>query len=176
MDAAFVFLTVLRKQPLFRVVAKVKSAYALHQNSFYIGKWWVIVHLEGKGRPKTQGPLRRGSLWLPWAWVRDTKRKLRFLANQPSGYFLLLVFFWGGVSSDGVLAGSLRKLKRDFRALGQLIKGVGAQTVFSSILLFAGNGEGRDRKCQLGGWAQRVVVKACVPAAVLREGYYLLWL
>jgi len=43
---------------------------------------------------------------------------------------------------------SLRAIKRDFRALGQLVKGSGTQVVFSSIPPLAGNDEGRNRKSQ----------------------------
>ena len=41
-----------------------------------------------------------------------------------------------------------KAIKRDFRALGQLVKGSGAQVVFSSILPVAENDEGRNRKSQ----------------------------
>lgn len=40
-----------------------------------------------------QDSLRRGIFCPPWAWVRDLKRKLPFLV-WPSGYFLLLGFFF----------------------------------------------------------------------------------
>jgi len=39
-------------------------------------------------------------------------------------------------------------IKRDFRALGQLVKRSGAQVVFSSILPVAGNNEERNKKSQ----------------------------
>ena len=72
------------------------------------------------------------------------KRKLPTLV-WPSDYYPLLIF---QVGSDEVATRSLRAIKRDFRALGQLVKGSGAQVVFSSILPVAGNGEGRNRKSQ----------------------------
>jgi len=41
-----------------------------------------------------------------------------------------------------------RAIRRDFRALGQLLKVSESQVVFSSALPFAGNDEGRNRKTQ----------------------------
>lgn len=50
--------------------------------------------LKGREGPKCrQGPLHREVCCPPWAWVRDLKRKLPFLV-WPSGYFLLLGFFF----------------------------------------------------------------------------------
>jgi len=43
---------------------------------------------------------------------------------------------------------SLRAIKSDFRALGQLVKGSGAQLVFFSVPPVAGNDEGRNRNTQ----------------------------
>jgi len=40
-------------------------------------------------------------------------------------------------------------IKRDFRALGQPVKGSGTQAVFFSILPVAGNDEGKNKQTQL---------------------------
>jgi len=73
------------------------------------------------------------------------ERKLPALV-QPSDYYPLVIF---QVGSDEVATRSPRTIKRDFRTLGQLVKGSGAQAVFSSILPLSGNDEGRNRKSQL---------------------------
>jgi len=59
---------------------------------------------------------------------------------------LLLPFY---VGSSEVAIRSPRVIKRDFRALGRLVKGSGAQVVFFFILPAAGNNVGRNRKTQL---------------------------
>ena len=51
-------------------------------------------------------------------------------------------------------------IKRDFRALGQLVEGLGAQVVFSSIPTVAGKDTERSRKTPLintwlRGWCHR---------------------
>ena len=52
-----------------------------------------------------------------------------------------------------------RPIERDFRALGQLGRGSGAQVVFSSVLPVAGSDTGRNSRTQsvntwLRGWCQ----------------------
>jgi len=44
---------------------------------------------------------------------------------------------------------SPKAIKRDFRALGRLVEGSGAQVVFSSIPSVAGKNTERDRKTHL---------------------------
>jgi len=61
-----------------------------------------------------------------------------------SSYYPLPIF---QVGRDKV-ATSPREMKRDFRTLGILDKGSGAQAVFSSVLPAAGNDEGRNGKSQ----------------------------
>jgi len=79
------------------------------------------------------------------------KRKLPTLV-WPLDYYTLLIF---QVGSSEVAARSLRAIKRDFRALGQLVKGSGALVVFCSIPPVAGNNEGRRRKSQqINTWLQ----------------------
>jgi len=65
---------------------------------------------------------------------------------QPSDYYPLLVMQAGG---DEIVERSPKFIKRDFRALGQLVEGSGAQVVFSSILSLAGNNSERGRKTHL---------------------------
>ena len=83
----------------------------------------------------TEGPICRPDPYhrevccLPGAWVRDIKRKVTALV-QPSDYYLLLVFQAG---NNEVVERSLQSLKKDFKALGWLIEGLGAQVMFSSI-------------------------------------------
>jgi len=50
------------------------------------------------------------------------------------------------VDSDEIEERRPKAVKRDFRALGQLVEGSGAQVVFSSILSVAGKNTERDRK------------------------------
>jgi len=67
--------------------------------------------------------------------VRDITRKLPSLV-QPSDYHPLLLFHLGG---DEVAVHSPRMIKRDFRALGHLVRESGAQVIFSSLLSVAGS-------------------------------------
>jgi len=87
-------------------------------------------------------PLLRKVCCLPGAWVNDVKRKLPTLV-QCSDYYPLFIF---QVGSGEVATSSPRAIKRDFRALGQLVKVSGAQAVLSSIFPVAGNDERRDRR------------------------------
>lgn len=65
---------------------------------------------------------------------------------------LSFFFFFFNVGNDEAAVRSketARTIKRDCRSLRQLVKSSGAQVVFSSILLVAGNGIGRNRQTQL---------------------------
>jgi len=53
------------------------------------------------------------------------------------------------VSRDETAERSPKAIKRDFRALGRLVEGSGAQVVFSSIPSLAGNSTERGRKTHL---------------------------
>uniref|UniRef100_R7VVZ9 Uncharacterized protein n=1 Tax=Columba livia TaxID=8932 RepID=R7VVZ9_COLLI len=79
-------------------------------------------------------PLLREVWCLPGARVKDMKRKLPVL-ERPSDYFPLLIF---QVGSNETAIGNPKAIIRDFRALGGLVKGSGAQVVFSSAPLVAG--------------------------------------
>ncbi|XP_066848127.1 uncharacterized protein [Anser cygnoides] len=88
----------------------------------------------------TEGPMCRPDpthsevCCLPGARVRDLAKKVKCLV-QPTGYYPLLVFQAG---NDEVTMRSPRAIKRDFRALGRLLKGSGAQVVFASVLPIGG--------------------------------------
>ncbi|KFQ60646.1 hypothetical protein N334_01172, partial [Pelecanus crispus] len=108
---------------------------------------------------ETEGPIcrpdpsHREVCCLPGAQVRDITKKLPDLV-RPSNYYPLLVV---QVGSDEITERSPKAIKRDFRALGQLVAGSGAQIVFSSILSMAGKNAERNRKTHLinkglGGW------------------------
>ncbi|KGL92731.1 hypothetical protein N301_10736, partial [Charadrius vociferus] len=89
-------------------------------------------------------PLYREVCCLPGARVRDVKRKLPSLVRQ-SDYYPLLVF---QIGSDDVVRRTPRAMKKDFRALGRLVKGSGAQVLFSSVPPVAGNDEEVNWKSQ----------------------------
>ena len=73
--------------------------------------------------------IRREVCCLPGEQVRDISRKLLSL-NHPSDYYPLLIVQAG---SAEVAERSLRVIKKDFRGLGQMVEGLGAQVVFSSL-------------------------------------------
>jgi len=53
------------------------------------------------------------------------------------------------VGRDEIMERSPKAIKRDFRALGQLVEGSGAQVVFSSVPSMAGKSKERGRKTHL---------------------------
>uniref|UniRef100_A0A8B9DT06 Uncharacterized protein n=1 Tax=Anser cygnoides TaxID=8845 RepID=A0A8B9DT06_ANSCY len=79
-------------------------------------------------------PTHREVCCLPGARVRDFAKKVKRLV-QPTDYYPLLVFQAG---NDEVATRSPRAIKRDFRALGRLLKRSGAQVVFASVLPIGG--------------------------------------
>ena len=81
---------------------------------------------------------------LPGAWVKDLIAKLPTLV-RPQDYYPLLIF---QVGSNNITRRSPKVMKRDFRALGKLVKGSGAQVVFFSIPSVAGMGEEDYRRTQ----------------------------
>ena len=108
---------------------------------------WVIVVgdslLRGAEGPICPpDPLHREVCCLPGARVRDVLDKLPDLVNS-SDYYPLLVF---QVGSDEVGRRSPKSIKRDFRALGQRLKGSGTQVMFSSIPSVAIMNEEINRK------------------------------
>ncbi|GAB0181413.1 hypothetical protein GRJ2_000606600 [Grus japonensis] len=110
----------------------------------------------------TEGPmcqtdhLLREVCCLPGTWVKDITRKFPSLV-QPSDYCPLLLFH---VSADEATMLSPRVIKRDFGALGQLVRESGAQVIFISLLPVAGSNVGRNRRTQsintwLHGWCHQ---------------------
>ncbi|XP_068023760.1 uncharacterized protein [Melanerpes formicivorus] len=110
----------------------------------------------------TEGPIccpdpsHREVCSLPGAWVRDIARRLPKLI-QPSDYHPLLVIQAG---SDEIDRKGTRAIKKEFRALGQLIDGAGAQVVFCSVPSVAGeyterNGRTHTINNWLRGWCQQ---------------------
>jgi len=84
----------------------------------------------------TEGPIcwadpsLREVCCLPGARVKDIARKLPRLV-RPSDYYPLLLFH---VGADKVAVNSPKAIKKEFKALGRLVKESGAQVIFSSLL------------------------------------------
>jgi len=99
----------------------------------------------------TEGPIcrpdpsHRDVCCLPGAWVRDVARKLPGLV-RPSAYYPFLVM---QVDGDEITERSPKAIKRDFRALGQLVEGSGEKVVFFSIPSVAGKSTERGWKTHL---------------------------
>ena len=74
-------------------------------------------------------PSHREGCCLPGARIRDITRKLPKLVRSVDYFPLLIV----QVGSDEISSRSLQTMKRDFRCLGCLVQGVGAQVIFCSI-------------------------------------------
>ena len=96
-------------------------------------------------------PLHREVCCLPGAHVKDLTAKVPALV-RPKDYYPLLVF---QVSSDDITRKSPKAMKRDFRSLGKVIRGLGAQIVFSSIPSGGGMEEKEYRRTQqMNLWLQ----------------------
>ncbi|XP_068782230.1 uncharacterized protein [Struthio camelus] len=105
----------------------------------------------------TEAPICRPDLLsrevccLPGARIRDVMERLPRLVHA-SDYYPLLIFHVG--AND--MKGKLETIKRDFRALGMVVKGLGAQVVFSSILPVRGKDRRRSRRIfQVNSWLRR---------------------
>ena len=75
---------------------------------------------------------------LPGARVRDVARNITHLV-KPSDYYDIMILLYYPllffhIGNDEVGKISSWAIKRDFRALGRLLKGSGAQVLFSSVL------------------------------------------
>ena len=110
----------------------------------------------------TEGPICRADpplrevCCLPRARVKDIARKLSRLV-RPSDYYPLLLFH---VGADEVAVSSPRVIKKEFKALGRLVKESGAQVIFSSLLPVVGRDVERHRQTQsintwLRDWCHR---------------------
>ncbi|KFV62420.1 hypothetical protein N307_01705, partial [Dryobates pubescens] len=110
----------------------------------------------------TEGPIchpepsHREVCSLPGAWVRDITRRIPKII-QPSDYYPLLVIQAG---SDEIDKKGTRAIKKEFKALGQLIDGAGAQEVFCSVPSVSGMYTERNERTHtinnwLRGWCQQ---------------------
>jgi len=110
----------------------------------------------------TEGPICRADpplrevCCLPGAGVKDIAGKLPRLV-RPSDYYPLLLFH---VGADKVAVSSPKAIKKEFKALGWLVKESGAQVIFSSLLPVVGRDVERHRQTQsintwLRGWCHR---------------------
>ncbi|XP_068011472.1 uncharacterized protein [Melanerpes formicivorus] len=110
----------------------------------------------------TEGPIcrpdpsHREVCSLPGAGVRDIAKRFPELI-QPTDYYPLMVIQAG---SDEIDRKGTRIIKKEFRALGQLIDGAGAQVVFCSIPSVSGvyterNGRTHTINNWLRAWCQR---------------------
>ncbi|KAJ7408371.1 hypothetical protein BTVI_59779 [Pitangus sulphuratus] len=81
---------------------------------------------------------------LPGVQIRDVIRRL-MSSVQPSDYYLLLLFHMG---TNDIATRRPRSIKRDFRALGRMLKDSGEEVVFPSILPVMGRINGRNRHAQ----------------------------
>ncbi|GAB0209138.1 hypothetical protein GRJ2_003379500 [Grus japonensis] len=109
----------------------------------------------------TEGPICRADpplgevCCLPGAHVKDIARKLPSLV-QPSDYYPLLLLH---VGEDEAETCTTEAIKRDFGLLGQSLKDLGVQVIFSSLLPVEGSNGGWNRRTQsinawLRGWCQ----------------------
>ncbi|KFR02209.1 hypothetical protein Y956_05133, partial [Nipponia nippon] len=121
-----------------------------------------VIVIGNSLRRGTEGPICRPDpshgevCCLPGARIRDITRKLPRLVKASHYYPLVVV----QVGSDVVAERRTKTIKRDFRELGRLLEGSGAQAVFSSIPSVAGRHTERNRKTQLintwlRGWCQQ---------------------
>lgn len=78
--------------------------------------------------------LSRKVCCLPRTWIRDVTEKLLSVV-KPTDCHPLLVFH---VGTGDIASSSLGSSKRQYRALGEVVKGFGAQAVFSSNLQVKG--------------------------------------
>jgi len=101
-----------------------------------------------KGLIFCSDPSHREVCCLPGVWVRDVARNISCLI-KPSNYYPLLVFHIG---NEEVGKRSTRVIKRDFRALGKLLKGSGVQAVFSSVLSVDDWDPYKNRRVDILSW------------------------
>ena len=85
------------------------------------------------------------------AHIRDITERLPNLA-QSTDYYPLLLFHMG---TDDTARSSLRRIRIDYRALGEMAKDSVAQVVFLSVLMIKGKGFERDRRIwKIKKWLQ----------------------
>uniref|UniRef100_A0A8B9I413 Uncharacterized protein n=1 Tax=Anser brachyrhynchus TaxID=132585 RepID=A0A8B9I413_9AVES len=106
--------------------------------------------LRGTERPICRvDPYHREVCSLPRAKIMDITRTFPSLVCS-TDYYPLLIFQTGGEEAASC---SLRGMKKDFKALGWLVKESGAQVIFSSLLPFWGDDVGWNRRIQfINAW------------------------
>ncbi|RMC00755.1 hypothetical protein DUI87_22438 [Hirundo rustica rustica] len=99
----------------------------------------------------TEGPVCRPDpsyrevCCLPRVWVQNITERLPGLI-QPSDYYPLLIL---QASSDEIEKRSVQAIKRDFRALGQVVDKTEAQVVFCSVPLVVEKNDERNRRTHI---------------------------
>ena len=106
--------------PCFAATVRNKTR-AVIQDSLLRGTEGPIFHSD---------PSHRELCCLAGARVRDVARNITHLV-KPFDYYPLLVFH---IENEEVGKRSSQAIKRDFRALGRLLKGSGAQVVSSQLV------------------------------------------
>lgn len=100
--------------PCITTTIRKKRRVVIIGNSLLRGTEDLVCHSD---------PSHREVCCLPEAWVRDVGRNITCLV-KPSDYYPLLVFHIGNEEVGKI---SSWAIKMDFRALGRLLKGSGAQ-------------------------------------------------
>ncbi|RMC19378.1 hypothetical protein DUI87_03988 [Hirundo rustica rustica] len=124
----------------------------------------------------TEGPLcrldpsHRAVCCLPGARVQNITERLPALI-QPSDYYPLLILQAG---RDEIEKRSVKAIKRDFRALGQVIDRVGAQVVFCSVPLVAKENDERNWRTHtinkwLKGWCHWQILDSLIMEKFLQH-------
>ena len=86
---------------------------------------------------------------LPGACIKDVTERVERLVKPKDTYPFLLIH----EGTNDTAHCSVEHMKRDYVALGKRVKDLGAQVVFSSVLLVNGRGLGRERKTmQINDW------------------------
>ena len=94
-------------------------------------------------------PVAREVCCLPGARIREVAERLPALVNATDYYPLLVIH----VGARDIESSSLRSIKKDYRALGEMVRGSGAQIVFSTILQDTGEELPKARRIgQVNKW------------------------
>uniref|UniRef100_A0A8B9F7M5 Uncharacterized protein n=1 Tax=Amazona collaria TaxID=241587 RepID=A0A8B9F7M5_9PSIT len=136
-------------QPASALVKKVTTGAARKKRRV------VVVgdsNLKGTEAPICRpDPASREVCCLPGARIRDVAERLPALVG-PTDYYPLLVIHVGATDID---SSSPETIKKDYRALGEVVRGSGAQIVFSSILQDTGQDLEKARRIgQVNKWLE----------------------
>uniref|UniRef100_A0A8B9G7H1 Uncharacterized protein n=1 Tax=Amazona collaria TaxID=241587 RepID=A0A8B9G7H1_9PSIT len=138
-----------QEQPADALVKKTTTSAARK-------KWWAVVvgdsNLKGTEAPICQpDPVSREVCCLPGAQIRDVAEKLPALVS-PTDYYPLLVMH---VDATDIDSSSSKSIKKDYMALGEVVRGSGAQIVFLSILQDTGQDLEKARRIgQVNKWLE----------------------